>query len=210
MDQHVGRHLINNVLGPRGLLSSKTRVLATNSVPVLQESDYIAFVRSGRIVEEGSYADLVSRKGGDVSNLIKTANNEEQEEAEEKKDDSSNGESKTLIAMDSDMEDDEAEEIQEDVNDLPNIRPAQGLASGRKRSQMSLRRASTVSFRGPRGKLSDEEESGSKTKQTKENMEQGKVKWSVYGEYAKTCNLAAVAVYLITLLGAQTASVGML
>jgi hypothetical protein len=39
-------------------------------------------------------------------------------------------------------------------------------------------------------------------------MEQGKVKWSVYAEYAKANNLVAVAVYLATLIAAQTAGIG--
>lgn len=33
VDQHVGRHLIDNILGPKGLLAGKTRVLATNAIP---------------------------------------------------------------------------------------------------------------------------------------------------------------------------------
>ena len=60
----------------------------------------------------------------------------------------------------------------------------------------------------PRGKIVDDEEALQRTAQTKENMEQGKVKWKVYLEYANESNLVAVAVYLLTLLGAQTAQVG--
>ena len=47
-----------------------------------------------------------------------------------------------------------------------------------------------------------------KSKQSKEASEQGKVKWDVYMEYAKTSNLSAVAVYLAMLLGAQAAQIG--
>ena len=47
-----------------------------------------------------------------------------------------------------------------------------------------------------------------KSKQSKEGSEQGKVKWDVYMEYAKTSNLSAVAVYLTMLLGAQAAQIG--
>lgn len=34
------------------------------------------------------------------------------------------------------------------------------------------------------------------------------VKWDVYGEYAKTSNLVAVSIYVVTLIGAQTAQIG--
>jgi len=78
-------------------------------------------------------------------------------------------------------------------------------------SHNTLRRASTASFRGPRGKMTDEEEGKGKdikSKQTKEFSEKGNVKRDVYKEYAKESNLGAVAVYLVMLIGAQTASIG--
>lgn len=78
-------------------------------------------------------------------------------------------------------------------------------------SNLTLRRASTVSFRGPRGKVNDEEENKGgnlKSKQTKEFSEQGKVKWDVYKEYAKNSNMLAVTIYMLTLIGAKTAEIG--
>lgn len=47
-----------------------------------------------------------------------------------------------------------------------------------------------------------------KTKQTKEFSEQGQVKKDIYIEYAKASNLGAVCVYLVMLLGAQSAQIG--
>ena len=69
VDQHVGRHLINNVLGPRGLLASKTRILATNSIPVLLEADFITMLRDGKVLETGAYEQLIAMKG-EVAKLI--------------------------------------------------------------------------------------------------------------------------------------------
>jgi ABC-type multidrug transport system fused ATPase/permease subunit len=40
VDEHVGRHIIDNVLGEDGLLATKTIILATNSIPVLSHADY--------------------------------------------------------------------------------------------------------------------------------------------------------------------------
>jgi hypothetical protein len=75
----------------------------------------------------------------------------------------------------------------------------------------TLRRASTASFRGPRGKLTDEELAGNtRTRQAKEFAEKGKVKWNVYAEYARENNLIAVAIYVFTLLASQTANMGKL
>jgi ATP-binding cassette subfamily C (CFTR/MRP) protein 1 len=76
VDQHVGRHLIENVLGSSGLLGSKTRVLATNSIPVLMEADFILLLRDNRVIERGTYQQIMAMRG-EISNLIKTASNQD-------------------------------------------------------------------------------------------------------------------------------------
>ena len=210
VDQHVGRHVIDNVLGPRGLLAGKTRILATNSIPVLLEADFIALLRDGSILEKGTYEQLMAMKG-EVANLIRTANNEEEEvstPSEETSNETSSPdseESATVIGAGNSEE--EADEALEGIGQLAPIRPG-GASAVRKASETTLRRASTISFKGPRGKVVDEEGAGIKSKQSKEFSEQGKVKWNVYGEYARTSNLIAVAIYLISLLAAQTAQIG--
>lgn len=207
VDQHVGRHLIENVLGSRGLLRGKTRVLATNSIPVLKEADLIVLLRDGSIIEEGGYNQLITRNG-EIANLIRTSNNREDGQGNTPEE----GESEhSSIADESESRREEAEDVeaQENVAQLVPINAGDGCP--RKSSFSTLRRASTASFRGSRGKSSDEEEAkgGARTQQGKEISEQGKVKWKVYGEYAKNSNLPAVACYLLALLSAQTAQVGM-
>ena len=209
VDQHVGRHIINRVLGSSGLLNSKTRILATNAITVLKEADFIALIKDKRILEKGTYDQLVAMKG-EVAELIRSASNkEEEDDGSESPSEMSTGEEsedETTIDNGQPLDLEEAEEAREGITQLAPIRPAP--MGQRKDSMMSLRRASTASFKGPRGKLNDEEDGNVKTKQSKETSEQGKVKWSVYREYAKTSNLYAVAIYIIALLCAQTASVG--
>ncbi|KAG9514802.1 ATP-binding cassette glutathione S-conjugate transporter, partial [Aureobasidium melanogenum] len=208
VDQHVGRHLIDNVLGPNGLLSGRTRILATNSLPVLMEANYIVLLREGRILERGTYEQLMAMKG-EISQLIKTASNEEsQSESQSETQDSDD--SATVFERDPSSAQGELEitQAEEGETQLAPINTGGGRPA-RRASGVSLRRASTASFAGPRGKLTDEEgTAGPKSKQNKEFSEQGKVKWSVYSEYAKTSNLVAVAIYLVTLIGAQTAQIG--
>ncbi|KAL1650643.1 ATP-binding cassette glutathione S-conjugate transporter ycf1 [Didymella pomorum] len=208
VDAHVGRHLINNVLGPNGLLAGKTRILATNSIPVLVEADMILLLREGKILERGSYTQLMAMKG-EIASLIKTSQNEDQNEDSAPSESVMSDEDSTVYggspASDDNQSREEAEAAQEGASHLAPLRTGNGTA--RKHSFATLRRASTASFKGPRGKTTDEE-NGLKSKQTKEFSEQGKVKWSVYGEYAKTSNLVAVCVYLALLAGAQTASIG--
>ncbi|KAK4232106.1 ABC transporter type 1, transmembrane domain-containing protein [Podospora fimiseda] len=215
VDSHVGRHIINNVLGPKGLLASKTRILATNSIPVLVESDYICMLKEGEIAEKGTYRQLMAMKGL-VFNLMKTyGQNESNGTSPNSSPEGSDSETSTVIDAEgsNSQEKDDMEEAQEGLSTLQAIRPGPGSSSlstpkPRTGSMTTLRRASAASFNGPRGKLSDEENPSSRTKQAKEFSEQGKVKWSVYGEYAKTANLVAVIIYLVTLVAAQSAGIG--
>lgn len=209
VDQHVGRHLIDHVFGHKGLLASKTRILATNSIPVLVEADFITLLRDGRILEKGTYDQLMAMRG-EVANLIKTANNEEEEDRSSPSEDSSkvtstpeSEDSTTVIGTGNEEEDRDG--LQEGIGELAPIR-ANGGGTGRKSSFNTLHPASTASFKGPQGKPVDDEEG--RTKQNREVGEQGKVRWDVYGEYAKTSNLFAVAIYLTVLIGAQTVSIG--
>lgn len=208
VDQHVGRHLIDNVFGPRGLLAGKTRVLATNAISVLAEANFVTLIRDGKILEKGTFEQLMAMKG-EVANLIRAANNEAEEAPFSDDDDkntttSESEDSQTVIGNEI-TENGELEEMREGITELVTVRTG---GSENRADELNLRRASTISFKGHRGQPTDLEGEGIKSKQSKEFSEQGKVKWDVYGEYAKTSNLVAVIIYLVVLLTAQTAQVG--
>ncbi|RYO99624.1 hypothetical protein DL764_006765 [Monosporascus ibericus] len=208
VDSHVGRHIIDNVLGPKGLLSSKCRILATNAISVLSDADFIYQLRDGEIIESGKFRQLIAMKGG-VADLVRTAGQDSGPSSSVASPDESGSETSTYIEPESKLDQEEVEEAQERLAELAPIKS--GPSSGAKKrtgSESTLRRASAASFRGARGKLSDEEDPSAKTRQTKEHSEQGKVKWDVYMEYAKTSNIIAVAIYLITLIAAQSAQIG--
>ena len=208
VDQHVGRHIIDNVLGSKGLLGSKTRILSTNSITVLKEASSVTLLRDGRIIESGSYQEMMARKG-EISQLVQSTNNDELQDSPVVSDGEGSSGEETVTAGEEGEEERiaDTEVIEDGLGDLAPIKP--GGTGPRKSSFATLRRASTASFRGPRGKIVDEESAPQlKSQQTKESMEQGKVKWSVYAEYAKTGNLPVVFVYLVALLAAQTAQIG--
>ncbi|BCS29844.1 ATP-binding cassette glutathione S-conjugate transporter YCF1 [Aspergillus puulaauensis] len=205
VDQHVGRHLINHVLGRSGILSSKTRILATNAIPVLKEADFIGLLRDKTLIEKGTYEQLMAMKG-EIANLVRTTMNDSDDEgsgAESRGLASPESSESATMIEDPDSEYSDMDEAEQQIGSLAPIKSA----VGRRTSTVTLRRASTVSWQGPRRKLGDEENI-LKSKQTQESSQQGKVKWSVYGEYAKNSNLVAVGFYLFTLVGAQTAQVG--
>ncbi|KAF8074805.1 multidrug resistance-associated ABC transporter [Lyophyllum atratum] len=71
VDSHVARHVFDHVIGPRGLLATKARILVTNSIAFLKQFDTLVFVRRGIIVECGSYEAIMSNPEGEVSKLVR-------------------------------------------------------------------------------------------------------------------------------------------
>jgi ABC-type multidrug transport system fused ATPase/permease subunit len=209
VDSHVGRHIVESVLGPRGLLNSKCRILATNAIAVLSDADFICQLKDGEIVESGTFRQLMAMKGA-IADLIKSSGQEAGPSSSVAS--SSGSDTYTYMEPDDNQDKEEMEEAQEGLAELVPIRTGASTSAqirrGSRGSVATLRRASAASYRGPRGKLGDEEDPSAKTRQTKEHSEQGKVKWDVYLEYAKTSNLVAVTIYLFTLVTAQTAQIG--
>ena len=70
VDAHVGAHIFENVIGPKGMLKNKARILTLNAVAPLPQCDQIVSVRRGIIVDErGTYDEVMARKG-DLYTLI--------------------------------------------------------------------------------------------------------------------------------------------
>ena len=70
VDSHVGKHIFHQVIGPKGLLSKKTRLLVTNSINYLPQMDNIIVMKNGSISEIGSYEELLKNKGDFAEFLI--------------------------------------------------------------------------------------------------------------------------------------------
>ena len=79
MDAHVGKHLFDEVIGPRGLLQNKTRILVTHSVRYLPAMDKIVVLKDGRISEVGTYKELLDQGKDFASFLIQHIQEEEDE-----------------------------------------------------------------------------------------------------------------------------------
>ncbi|KAJ6656004.1 hypothetical protein lerEdw1_004589 [Lerista edwardsae] len=63
VDAHVGKHIFEKVIGPRGILRNKTRVLVTHGVSYLPFMDTIIVMVDGKISETGSYQELLRQEG---------------------------------------------------------------------------------------------------------------------------------------------------
>ncbi|XP_059476483.1 multidrug resistance-associated protein 1 isoform X3 [Neocloeon triangulifer] len=79
VDSHVGKHIFDNVLGPKGLLKKKTRILVTHGITYLPDVDNIVVLKDGEISEVGTYNELIAKKGAFAEFLLQHI----QERAEE-------------------------------------------------------------------------------------------------------------------------------
>uniref|UniRef100_A0A6G1SLE4 ABC-type glutathione-S-conjugate transporter n=1 Tax=Aceria tosichella TaxID=561515 RepID=A0A6G1SLE4_9ACAR len=75
LDSHVAKHVYDEVLSSTsGLLRDKTRVLATNSLFVLPHVDQIVVLDGGRVVESGTYGELMGNKNGNLAEIMRQYN----------------------------------------------------------------------------------------------------------------------------------------
>ncbi|CAK8679779.1 unnamed protein product [Clavelina lepadiformis] len=85
VDSHIGKHIFEKVIGKRGLLKNKTRLLVTHGVQYLPHVDCIIVLEGGRISEVGTYDELMKR-GEDFSKFLDeyaTKQDDQQEKEEE-------------------------------------------------------------------------------------------------------------------------------
>ncbi|XP_073824771.1 CF transmembrane conductance regulator [Musca autumnalis] len=62
VDAHVGRHLFDEVIGPKSRLAAEkaTRILVTHQIHFLNEADWIVIVENGKVSRQGTYSDLLT------------------------------------------------------------------------------------------------------------------------------------------------------
>ncbi|XP_063790448.1 multidrug resistance-associated protein 1 isoform X2 [Pseudophryne corroboree] len=77
VDAHVGKHIFDKVIGPKGLLKDKTRILVTHGVSYLPQMDSIIVMVDGKITEVGSYQELLKQDGA-FAEFLRTYANAEQ------------------------------------------------------------------------------------------------------------------------------------
>nr|NP_995693.1 Multidrug-Resistance like protein 1, isoform I [Drosophila melanogaster]AAS64696.1 Multidrug-Resistance like protein 1, isoform I [Drosophila melanogaster] len=82
VDAHVGKHIFEEVIGPKGILARKSRVLVTHGVTFLPQVDSIYVIKMGEISESGTFDQLVKNKGAFADFIIQhlQEGNEEEEE----------------------------------------------------------------------------------------------------------------------------------
>uniref|UniRef100_A0A131YTN7 ATP-binding cassette, subfamily C (CFTR/MRP), member 1 n=1 Tax=Rhipicephalus appendiculatus TaxID=34631 RepID=A0A131YTN7_RHIAP len=80
VDSHVGKHIFDQVIGPKGVLKDKTRLLVTHGISYLPQMDRVIVLRDGRVEEQGTYQELLERKGALAELLLHFLREESQED----------------------------------------------------------------------------------------------------------------------------------
>ncbi|XP_062352441.1 ATP-binding cassette sub-family C member 2 isoform X2 [Cinclus cinclus] len=176
VDAHVGKYLFENVLGPKGLLQKKTRILVTHSISFLPEVDNIVVLTAGAVSEHGSYSTLLANKGA-FSQFLNLYGNQEEDVSEE---------NTAAVALAGDEE--EADEdvdpcLEERSDDVVTMTLRREASIHRRKLSHSLRKNSTSSQK----KAQEEPPKKLKGQQLieKEAVETGRVKFSMYVRYLR-------------------------
>ncbi|OQV14982.1 Multidrug resistance-associated protein 1 [Hypsibius exemplaris] len=74
-----GKHIFEHVIGPKGMLSGKTRLLVTHGIGFLPQTDQIIVMSNGKVSENGTYKELLARKGVFAEFLLTYLDEEEDE-----------------------------------------------------------------------------------------------------------------------------------
>ncbi|KAH9518523.1 Multidrug resistance-associated protein 1 [Bulinus truncatus] len=232
VDSHVGKHLFDNVIGPKGMLNGKTRVLVTHGIGFLSQVDKIVVLVQGKISEIGSFAELMKHNGA-FAEFLRNYLTEEFKDDTLADGDALNSREELLSRLGS-MTEDASEFIQRQVSRLNETHLDSSEVSKAvddtdvdalkdnselKGSDMSLPNSVITSgfptsTQDKADIIENEEEEKLLKKEVKENklvlaetVETGRVKLSVFMEYVKAVGALLSAVIMIFYILYNSASI---
>ncbi|KAG1680871.1 Multidrug resistance-associated protein 1 [Nymphon striatum] len=82
VDAHVGRHIFEKVIGPTGMLNTKTRIFVTHGISHLLHCDLIIVMKNGCFHQVGTYDQLIKNEGAFSDLITQFATQEEDNEEE--------------------------------------------------------------------------------------------------------------------------------
>ncbi|XP_037524946.1 multidrug resistance-associated protein 1 [Rhipicephalus sanguineus] len=192
VDSHVGKQIFDKVIGPKGMLRDKTRVLVTHRLSVLPEVDTVVVMRNGRVSDCGSFQELLSRGGAFSEFLTQFIKESEQNEEGLSEEDV---ELFSAIASQASLSSPELvryRSARSETSDVDSSAPEDVYVSGSgpRRRQFSRRSSGRESSGAAGSSVARGKEPlhdrASKAKLTEEETAQeGSVKWGVYWDFVK-------------------------
>uniref|UniRef100_A0A2K6UXV0 Multidrug resistance-associated protein 1 n=1 Tax=Saimiri boliviensis boliviensis TaxID=39432 RepID=A0A2K6UXV0_SAIBB len=181
VDAHVGKHIFENVIGPKGMLKNKTRILVTHGVSYLPQVDVIIVMSGGKISEMGSYQELLARDGAFAEFLRTYASAEQGQDPEDNGSTVIGEEEAGVTGISSPGK--EAKPMENGV-----------LVTDRAGKQLQRQLSSSSSYSGDISRCHNSTAAEAKKEETWKLMEAdkaqtGQVKLSVYWDYMKAIGL---------------------
>ncbi|XP_010127494.1 PREDICTED: canalicular multispecific organic anion transporter 1 [Chlamydotis macqueenii] len=180
VDAHVGKYLFEHVLGPKGLLQKKTRILVTHSISFLPQADNIVVLVGGAVSEHGSYSTLLANRGAFAQFLNHYGSQEE--DASEK-----NTTAVAVAGYEEQGDEDLEPCVEESPDDVVTMTLKRETSIHQREFSRSLSKCSTNSWK----KAKEEPPKNMKGQKLieKEAVETGKVKFSMYLRYLRAVGL---------------------
>lgn len=212
VDSHVGKHIFEQVIGPTGILATKTRLLVTHGITYLHQVDNIYVLKDGEVSESGSMQELINKKGAFAEFLIQHLQeiNEEEENLEDIKQQlestiGSDGNVELLGKLERAISRSRSESHSETGSmngSLSRQVSNDGSATDGLRKRSPVKRDSESEI-----KLAPADEQKDKLIE-QEKSEVGSVKWDVYKHYLKSIGIGLSVATIILNLVFQGFSIG--
>lgn len=190
VDAHVAKKITKEVLSASGLMATKTLILTTNSMSVLNIAHEIVLLEKGTIAERGTYGDLMSDPSSSVFKLVAefAKHYEEEEEEEEEGLPAEQAELVTPpeVSLSSELEDlNRAKPF--NTAAVPELEEVMDLTLKRVMTNTTIGGASMMSF-GKEYQFEDDFKRKAGSQDVEEQKAKGNIAWSVYYEFFKACN----------------------
>ncbi|KAI1297750.1 hypothetical protein EDD11_006989 [Mortierella claussenii] len=204
VDAHVGRTIFDKVIGPKGLLASKTRVFVTHQIHYLAQSTTILMLREGKVVEQGNFQELINKKASTYQLVTEFGKDKHRHYHHDHSEDNASGSSQATGVTGAEVSDPERGDVTATATPT----------STRRGSTFSTTSSDTIR-RSPFAESTDRLNHKDADKDTKNNiiveeeMQQGSVNKSVYWAYAKACSYRAVLSYIASMIATQSLQIAM-
>ncbi|KAJ1882836.1 hypothetical protein LPJ57_000651 [Coemansia sp. RSA 486] len=198
VDAHVGKHIFKYVLGPQGMLRTRARILVTNAVQYLVNTDNVVMLRDGTIVDQGPFAQAMVRKG-DIFEFVHRFIEGDGGSSSLEGSGASGSASDIGHCKDGTMQNEQDGTIQ-----------PLGVDIGRETTRQTLGHASIRTIQDALARRELQREAtpvGMAATIATEVSREGKVEWSTYLTYARACGARNAMLFCLALLSASLSNV---